>query len=223
MTPKEYPRKRFVWITLFLIAVVIVGTSLTMKAPPSSAITIFTNGQPTIGKEEAPIHIISFEEPKCPSCADFSKDIYPKLKKDFIDTGKVKYTLILVSFLPNSAPAAEAMYAVYDKNPANTELFYQYAEYIYTHQPNESTDWATTPLLLDFAAKTNSQIDQQKLRRAIEQQTYGRFIQSNTVYAQEVMGGSISTPRIYINGIEMKEMNYEMLADTLREMLKGGK
>ena len=42
------------------------------------------------GKEDAKITIITYESLTCGHCADFHKDIYPKLKKDFIDTGLVK-------------------------------------------------------------------------------------------------------------------------------------
>ena len=47
-------------------------------------------------------HIISFGEPKntiieyasmtCPHCSDFHGTVFPKIKKELIDTGKVKYT-----------------------------------------------------------------------------------------------------------------------------------
>tara|TARA_B100001057_G_C22661425_1_gene876091 strand:- start:34 stop:609 length:576 start_codon:yes stop_codon:yes gene_type:complete len=42
------------------------------------------------GNKEAKITIIAYESLTCSHCADFHKDIYPQLKKDFIDTGLVK-------------------------------------------------------------------------------------------------------------------------------------
>ena len=42
------------------------------------------------GKEDAKITIIAYESLTCGHCADFHKDIYPELKKNFIDTGLVK-------------------------------------------------------------------------------------------------------------------------------------
>src|SRR4051812_9133160 len=100
MTSTPLP-KRYVWSTLFAIALVIVVTSLTAKTENVKGIEIDTTGQPMQGYAKAPIHIVVFKEPKCSSCSDFAKGIYPKLKKEFIDTNKVRYTLILVSFLPN--------------------------------------------------------------------------------------------------------------------------
>ena len=42
------------------------------------------------GKKDAKITIIAYESLTCSHCADFHKDIYPKLKKDYIDTGLAK-------------------------------------------------------------------------------------------------------------------------------------
>ena len=42
------------------------------------------------GNKDAKITIIAYESLTCSHCADFHKEIYPQLKKDFIDTGLAK-------------------------------------------------------------------------------------------------------------------------------------
>ena len=42
------------------------------------------------GNENAKVTIITYESLTCGHCADFHKNVYPKLKKEFIDTGLVK-------------------------------------------------------------------------------------------------------------------------------------
>ncbi len=42
------------------------------------------------GNKDAKITIVAYESLTCSHCADFHKDIYPQLKKDFIDTGLAK-------------------------------------------------------------------------------------------------------------------------------------
>ena len=44
----------------------------------------------TEGEEGAKITIIAYESLTCSYCANFHKDVYPELKKDFIDNGLVK-------------------------------------------------------------------------------------------------------------------------------------
>jgi len=42
------------------------------------------------GNENAKITIIAYESLTCSHCANFHKDVYPQLKKDYIDTGLAK-------------------------------------------------------------------------------------------------------------------------------------
>ena len=44
----------------------------------------------TSGNENAKITIIAYESLTCSHCANFHKDVYPQLKKDYIDAGLVK-------------------------------------------------------------------------------------------------------------------------------------
>ena len=42
------------------------------------------------GNKDAKITIIAYESLTCSHCANFHKDVYPQLKKDYIDTGLAK-------------------------------------------------------------------------------------------------------------------------------------
>ncbi|MBD1166204.1 DsbA family protein [Pelagibacterales bacterium SAG-MED07] len=44
----------------------------------------------TSGNENAKITIIAYESLTCSHCASFHKDVYPQLKKEYIDTGLAK-------------------------------------------------------------------------------------------------------------------------------------
>ena len=44
----------------------------------------------TSGNDNAKITIIAYESLTCSHCADFHKDVYPKIKRDYIDTGLAK-------------------------------------------------------------------------------------------------------------------------------------
>ncbi len=43
------------------------------------------------GAEDAPVEIIEYASYTCPHCATFHQGAYKQMKKDFIDTGKVKF------------------------------------------------------------------------------------------------------------------------------------
>ena len=44
----------------------------------------------TVGKKDAKITILAFESLTCSHCADFHKNVYPQLKKEYLDTGLAK-------------------------------------------------------------------------------------------------------------------------------------
>jgi protein-disulfide isomerase len=45
----------------------------------------------TFGNPKAKVTVIEYASPTCPVCANFLINLYPKLKSDYIDTGKVFY------------------------------------------------------------------------------------------------------------------------------------
>lgn len=59
-------------------------------------------GSLTIGNPNAPVTIIEFSSLSCPHCASFHSGALPDLKKDYIDTGKVKF---IFRDFPLNAPA----------------------------------------------------------------------------------------------------------------------
>lgn len=62
-----------------------------------------------MGKPDAPITIVEYASLTCPHCAAFHKDVLPKLKQDWIDTGKAK--LVFRDFPLDSLALGAAMIA----------------------------------------------------------------------------------------------------------------
>ena len=49
------------------------------------------HGEIAEGAADAKVTIIEYASASCPHCAAFYTDVYPALKKDYIDTGKVRF------------------------------------------------------------------------------------------------------------------------------------
>ncbi|MDR3494111.1 MAG: thioredoxin domain-containing protein [Ancalomicrobiaceae bacterium] len=62
-----------------------------------------------MGKSDAPVTVIEYSSLGCPHCAEFEKDVFPHLKKTYIDTGKVRF--ISRDFPLDQVAAAAAMLA----------------------------------------------------------------------------------------------------------------
>lgn len=46
----------------------------------------------TMGLSTAPMEIIEYASFTCPHCATFATKVFPKIKEEYIDTGKIRYT-----------------------------------------------------------------------------------------------------------------------------------
>jgi len=53
---------------------------------------------PTLGAKNAPITIMEYASFTCPHCAHFHTDVFGALKRDYVDTGKVKFIMRDVYF-----------------------------------------------------------------------------------------------------------------------------
>lgn len=51
-----------------------------------------------MGAEDAAVNLIEYSSFTCPHCAAFHNNVYPQLKADFIDTGKIKFVYREVYF-----------------------------------------------------------------------------------------------------------------------------
>lgn len=210
-----------IWFTLAAFVIAIGGMIKLGRSTLPPAIPIEHEGHPTIGFANAKVHVVAFEEPKCINCKEFTLQIFPKLKKEFIDTNKITYTVIPVSFLSNSMPAAVALLGVYYGDPAypNDELFFTYLDYLYQHQLDERSDWTTPEKLIEFARLASPAIDTDKLKKSIEMETYRIKIEQNTTYGKTVMHGALSTPTVYVNGIAIDNLTWDRVKEMIDKVL----
>jgi len=75
-------------------AALLAGTPLGALAqePP------YATGDVALGAEDAPVTIVEYASLTCPHCAAFHKEIWPDLKAQFVDTGKVRFVMREVYF-----------------------------------------------------------------------------------------------------------------------------
>ncbi|SDX48227.1 DsbA family protein [Litoreibacter albidus] len=91
-------------LAIGLGAFVLTGTSpepvSPLNAQTAEASEIDTSGvkEMFIGDENAPITLIEYASFTCPHCATFHKNVFKDLKKDYVDTGKVKFVFREVYF-----------------------------------------------------------------------------------------------------------------------------
>lgn len=79
----------------FLAAAAVTGA---LAALPVRALAEPVMGDVVLGDENAPVTVIEYASPTCPHCAAFHRQTWPKVKAEYVDTGKVKFILREVYF-----------------------------------------------------------------------------------------------------------------------------
>lgn len=94
-----------------LLALLTLGATVAIhsaKAAESLPAVADILSERVLGKADAPVTLIEYASFTCPHCANFAKETLPAVKKDYIETGKVK--LIYRDFpLDNLAMRASMM------------------------------------------------------------------------------------------------------------------
>ena len=82
------------------------------QARPIPALTssLLLQGEPTLGHASAPLTIVEFSDFECSYCRRFHEQVMPQLKRDYIDTGLVRFVHkdLPLPFHPHALPAAAA-------------------------------------------------------------------------------------------------------------------
>ncbi|MDE3115364.1 MAG: thioredoxin domain-containing protein, partial [Pseudomonadota bacterium] len=103
------------------------GSKLTIELSPRDK---------ALGSPKAPIQFVEYAAPSCPHCAHWDEDVFPILKKEYIDTGKVYY-VFRVFPLSSLDVAVESMARCL---PADS--YFQFIDMMYRNQDKWDPDGA---------------------------------------------------------------------------------
>lgn len=86
--------------TLALLASAVAPAARAQQAQPPFVVTPPTDATPrplpgerTIGREDAPVTVIEYHSLTCGNCARFHTEIFPRIKRAFIEPGLVRFAL----------------------------------------------------------------------------------------------------------------------------------
>jgi protein-disulfide isomerase len=84
-----------------------------------------------LGREDAPVAIIEFSDLQCPHCARFAAETFPRLRSEFIETGKLRYAArdLPLPFHAFATPAAVATRCAGEQG-----RFWEYREALFANQ-----------------------------------------------------------------------------------------
>src|SRR4030042_2973756 len=123
---------------------------------PGQKVDVETGVLPALGSKDAKVTIIEFADFQCPFCEKLFTETISQLKKEYIDTGKVKLYFRHFAFLgEESTWAAEASECANEQGK-----FWQYHDYLYSHQGPENSGAFAKDKLIGFATDLGLNTDQ---------------------------------------------------------------
>ena len=164
------------------------------------------------GNENAKITIIVYESLTCSHCATFHKDVYPQLKKDYLDTGLAK---IEFRHFPLDIAAFNAAKIVQCKPEDSLEIL----ESLYSNQQAWVKGGTTEELnnnLKNFIEKEGFDIN---FKECINNKSIEDFVLNDRVEGTKNFKIN-ATPTIIINNEKFeKSLNYKNLKKSLEKLI----
>jgi len=179
---------------VLLTAIFVLAGSLSYVAAQGKFVSV--DDDPVLGNANAKVTIIEFGDYQCPSCRLFWREIEPRLKKEYVDTGKVKLVFRdfpIKEIHPDATAAAMAAQCAADQGK-----YWEYHDRIFREQDKGTDDvvrfkaadlkkWGAA-IRLDAAA-FNACVDSARYQDEVAKD-----------YADGIAVGIQGTPTFFING-----------------------
>jgi len=157
------------------------------------------DGLAMLGSKDAPLTMVEFTDYQCPFCQRFHTTVFGDLKKNYIDTGKVRFYSkdLPLDFHPNALRAAQAARCAGDQGQ-----FWQLRDVMGSHP-----DKLDMPSLLAFAS--DIKLDVNGFRTCVESEKYKTTVQTDVLEALKM--GADGTPTFVIGKSTPEGVDGELL------------
>jgi protein-disulfide isomerase len=167
-----------------------------------------------LGPANATVTITEYASMTCPHCAAFAEGVFPKLKSEYIDSGKIRY--VFREFPLDIKAAAGSMLARCIAKDDSAKYF-AVIDMLFKQQ----NDWVmknTTETLTRIGKQAG--LSQQAVETCLKDQALLDKIAADQKYAADVLKVQ-STPTFFINGEMIKgETSFEEFDKRIKSLLK---
>ena len=155
---------------------------------PSTPVNVSVDDDPSLGKKDAPVTIVAFEDFQCPFCGRLNTDVVPQLIEKYVKTGKARYVyrdypLPFHQFAQKSHEAGECA--------DEQGKFWEMHKELYANQ-----NALDVPNLKTYAGKIG--LNQSKFDQCLDSGGYKEEVAKD--YADGSAAGVSGTPTLFING-----------------------
>jgi len=166
-----------------------------------------------IGSAKAPLTITEYASMSCPHCGAFGENVFPMLRTNFIDTGKVRFVFREFPLDPTAA-AASMLARCIAQNDAE-----KYLDAVQTLFRLQDQLVAETKQTLFFVGKMKG-MSPEEVSGCVKDQAQLDRLAADQQYALKQLN-VVSTPTFFLNGVKLQgSMSYEELEERLKPMLR---
>ncbi len=145
----------------------------------------------TLGNLNAKVTIVEYADFQCPFCGKFYKETEQPIISQYVNTGKVQLVYRDFAFLgEESIDAAEASWCAGDQGK-----YWEYNNYLFTHQNGENKGAFSVPNLESFAKGLG--LNTTTFNQCLESKKYEKAVNDSTTEAGQKAGVQ-GTPKGYI-------------------------
>ena len=198
------------------LAAALLGLSLAACQPAGRSELIPVEGDAAVGQADAKVTLVEYGSPTCPACKAWHDNFWPEVKRDYVDTGKIKF--VFRDFAIHGAIDA-GIFAI--ARCAGTDEFYSVIDEAMARQETivtESSKGEAMPELNSLGAKFRMSPEQ--VQSCINDRTIIRRI--NDVRADAQGKGIDSTPTFVLNGVVLASSDWRTIKPLIDAALTGG-
>lgn len=216
-----------IWMTVIIAGLLVLVVAIHQflqgqaRQPVKHSEPPSLDGQPVLGSDNAPVMVVEFGDYKCPSCKVWEEHIFPRLKEDYIDKGKVRFAFINVLFHGEESKLASlAAESVFSRHP---EAFWAYHQALFEAQASShDSRWVTKERLAELAEKHVPDIDVEMFKKELERETALPSVHADTALVEKFQVEL--TPSVMINNLMLPDpFDYEAIQATIEQQLEAAK
>ena len=156
--------------------------------PPPSPDELFA-GFPVLGSPDAPLALIEFSDFSCPFCTRFALEVLPRLREEYIDTGKVRLFFLPLPVHGDAARKEAALCA------AEQGLFWAFHDAVFAYSDEEGLPAEFDPeLVASILASVGG--DPERLRECLSSGAHAQEVGRIEEIAREL--GVTGTPTFFL-------------------------
>lgn len=162
----------------------------TAPPTPTSVDVKLADVDPVKGDANAKVTVTAFADYQCPFCEKFYSETETNIVKDYVNTGKVKFVYKQLAILgKESTDAANASLCAKEQNK-----FWEYHDYLFTHQPGENQGGFSVDNLKKFAGEIG--LNATQFNSCLDANKYNDQVQADIAEATRL--GFNSTPSVAV-------------------------